>query len=136
MARRPSISISAKMHRVDRLRGVAKTSVPKMTPSLASELKDIARDIAALARQLVRKRKGKLLRSIRVKEIEPTKWQVVAGNRTAFYAHFVEKGTSHSRRYPFLRPAFDAYRDEIRKRIAKSVMRGIRAASRGGRGRR
>lgn len=122
--------ITAKLHGVKSLQAVSRAQQTTVTNALSKALERIARDIGALARALVQVKTGRLKRSIRAREIEPKRWQVVAGNRKAFYGHFVERGTFRSRAYPFLRPAFDAYRDKIAERVKKAVLSGLKAGAR------
>lgn len=123
--------ITAKLHGVDKLRGVLAGALPDKR--IGAALEETAKDISALARQLVHVRQGVLRRSIRARAVRGSNrliWQVVAGSRRAFYAHFVERGTRRSRAYPFLRPAFEAYRSKIMGRISKAVRAGLRAGTR------
>jgi HK97 gp10 family phage protein len=119
--------LTAKLHGVDQIRSFVSSTV--LTKRIGNALEETAKDISALARQIVQFKTGKLKRSIRARQVAPMIWQVRAGNRKAFYAHFVERGTVRSRAYPFLRPAFDAYRAKVTSRIGKAVMAGLRAGS-------
>ena len=51
---------------------------------------------------------------------------VVAAGFAAFYAHFVEFGTSKMAAQPFVRPALDAAREKIGKRFVIILARNIK----------
>lgn len=124
--------ITAKLHGVRQIQKMARNQNVTVTRSLEKAFERITRDIAALARALIQHNiTGRLRRSTRARQIEPKRWQVVAGNRKAFYAHFVERGTYRTREKAFLRPAFEAYRDKINERIRKAVMAGLKQAASG-----
>lgn len=46
-----------------------------------------------------------------------------------FYGHMVEFGTSHSAPHPFMRPALDNTRDEVRRAMASSLWADIKKAA-------
>ena len=122
--------ITVRLHGINQIQQFVRGAVAAKK-EIGDALEDSSRDIAALARQLVRVGKtGRLKRSIRVKEVAPMIWQIVAGNRKAFYAHFIERGTRRSRAYPFLRPAFEAYRKKIKERVGRAAMAGFKTAKR------
>jgi HK97 gp10 family phage protein len=51
------------------------------------------------------------------KDSRPGNIRVYAGNSERFYARFVEYGTSHSRKQPFMRPPFHAIKGTAQARI-------------------
>jgi HK97 gp10 family phage protein len=73
-----------------------------------------ARLIAARAKDRVPVASGRLRDAIHI-EHEDGGVAVVAGNTEAFYGHIVEHGGVFTPAHPFLRPAVDESRDEIRK---------------------
>jgi HK97 gp10 family phage protein len=46
-----------------------------------------------------------------------------------FYGHMVELGTSHSAAHPFLRPALDNTREEVRRAMGSSLWADIKKAA-------
>ena len=76
--------------------------------------------VAERARAKVPVRTGKLKDTIRVRRLKGDPKQdvrVYAGNRIkggAFYAHMVERGTKKMAAHPFLRPALNQSRNEIK----------------------
>lgn len=50
----------------------------------------------------------------------------VVGDRP--YGSFVEDGTSRSRAYPYLRPAFERTEDEVAAEMERSLQEAVRAA--------
>lgn len=48
-----------------------------------------------------------------------------------FYAEFVEFGTAHTHAQPFMRPAFDATKGEVKRRIAAAFQRAMAAVFKG-----
>lgn len=53
-----------------------------------------------------------------------------AGNVDGFYAHFVEFGTIHSAPRPFMRPAFESTRSQVRSIVEEGALKKIREAKR------
>ena len=49
--------------------------------------------------------------------------------RQGFYGHMVEFGTEHSAAHPFMRPALDNTRDEVRQVIANRLWVSIKKAA-------
>jgi HK97 gp10 family phage protein len=64
---------------------------------------------------------GDLQRAIHVERQAEREYLVVAGDRSAFYGHMVEFGTSHSAPRPFLIPAFEAAREQVEAMVATSL---------------
>jgi HK97 gp10 family phage protein len=54
----------------------------------------------------------------------------VGPTQSAFYGRFVELGTSHSAAKPFMRPAFDAKKDEAAEVFAKKLQQEIESGLR------
>jgi HK97 gp10 family phage protein len=103
-------------------------SLKSRLPEIALELN--ARALAGLeagaeliaegARQRVPVESGALRDSIHV---DTTKGEVsvVAGDRTAFYGHMVEFGTTHSPAEPFLVPAAEAAKVEVAAAVTTAL---------------
>ncbi|MEA3541942.1 MAG: HK97-gp10 family putative phage morphogenesis protein [Pseudomonadota bacterium] len=49
--------------------------------------------------------------------------------REGFYGHMVELGTSHSAAHPFMRPALDNSREEVRRAMGHSLWADIKKAA-------
>lgn len=49
--------------------------------------------------------------------------------REGFYGHMVEFGTSHSAAHPFMRPALDNSREEVRRAMGHSLWAEIKKAA-------
>jgi len=49
--------------------------------------------------------------------------------REGFYGHMVEFGTSHSGAHPFMRPALDNSREEVRRAMGHSLWADIKKAA-------
>ncbi|WIA58095.1 HK97 gp10 family phage protein [Sphingobium sp. WTD-1] len=49
--------------------------------------------------------------------------------REGFYGHMVEFGTSHSAAHPFMRPALDNSREEVRRAMGHSLWADIKKAA-------
>jgi HK97 gp10 family phage protein len=70
------------------------------------------------------RRTGKLSQSIIIEsaEVEPDYVSVKIGpNKEAFYGRFVEMGTSKMPAKPFLRPAWDANKENVKKIISDEL---------------
>jgi len=52
---------------------------------------------------------------------------VYAGSELAFYARWVEFGTSKARAHPFFWPAYRALRSRIKSRITRAINKAIRS---------
>lgn len=71
--------------------------------------------------------KGRIAGSLRdtIRKVEklsrPGNVRVYAGNNERFYARFVEYGTSHSKKQPFMRPAFQAIKGTAQSRIEEEI---------------
>lgn len=83
-------------------------------------LEQAAEVVAAKARSLVPVKTGKLkdtIRVVRLKGDPKHDIRVYAGNRIkggAFYAHMIEYGTAKAPAHPFLRPALNGSKSEIK----------------------
>jgi len=74
------------------------------------------------------RRTGKLSQSIIIEsaEVDPDYISVKIGpNKEAFYGTFVEKGTSKMHAKPFLRPAWDANKENVKKIISDELRRRL-----------
>lgn len=66
-------------------------------------------------------RTGRLKRSIAIHKITMGEYVVSAGDRDAFYAHMIEYGTVHHAARPFLTPAFESNKVEMRALIKNEL---------------
>lgn len=57
---------------------------------------------------------------------------VFAGDEVAFYARFVEFGTSNSPAHPYFFPSYRALRKRIKSRVTREMKKAIRAESANG----
>ncbi len=55
------------------------------------------------------------------KDSRPGNIRVYVGNRDVWYGRFVEYGTSHSRKQPFMRPSFHALKPTMQARIEEEM---------------
>lgn len=55
------------------------------------------------------------------KDSRPGNIRVYCGNRAIWYGRFVEYGTSHSRKQPFMRPSFQAIKGTAQARIEEEM---------------
>lgn len=69
------------------------------------------------------KRFGELKKSI---SITPENEKVVVHTGDAFYAHFLEFGTTKMSAKPFMEPAFNAKKEEIQEAMAEVIKRELR----------
>lgn len=82
-------------------------------------LKDVADDIVADAKDRVPVDSGDLRDSIHAEPAEGGDgYTVLAGDADVFYGHLVEFGTTHTGARPFLVPAGEAQRANIKTRAA------------------
>jgi HK97 gp10 family phage protein len=80
--------------------------------------------VAQYAKSRVSVRTGALRDAIHVKRDGWTEYLVVAGNNDVFYGHMVEFGTNHSGAQPFLIPALESARKEV-KRIGDHRLKNL-----------
>jgi len=92
-----------------RLPGIA----AELQPRVSNAVKEGAERVAESARQKVPVDSGELQNRITVERVAPAEYAVVAGDSEAFYAHFLEWGTSDHAAQPFLMPALEENRDEV-----------------------
>lgn len=82
----------------------------------------VAREGAAMvesgAKERVSVRTGKLRDAIHIERKAAGEYDVVAGDSEAFYGHIVEHGSVHTPPRPFLVPAGEEAKREIRARAA------------------
>ena len=58
--------------------------------------------------------------------------QIHAGpSRLAWYAHFLEFGTSHHKKYPFMNPAWNESEDKVRAKFKKEFWDKLKQAAKG-----
>lgn len=104
---------------------VMQSRLNNITRELPREVDDAIKQgaelVAAAAKANVPKRTGDLAAAIHVENTGRQEYTVVAGDRSAFYAHFVEFGTSHSAPHPFLVPALESSKDAIESLVAQSL---------------
>lgn len=124
--------LSAKMYGRQGLERAIRSTVAAQKDEITDAIRGLANDIAQLATQLApaRPTSGRLKRSIRVEEGEgkggPT-FAILAGDETAFYARFVERGQGWDKiPRPYMENAFNAYREQARPRIERAIRKGLR----------
>jgi len=78
-------------------------------------LKKAAALLANRARKKTHSKRVRKAISFDVEVKSPTNWKATIGpdSKKAFFAHFLEFGTRHSRAFPFMKPALDDTEDEI-----------------------
>jgi HK97 gp10 family phage protein len=99
---------------------------PKAKSAASKELRKIAGEIAEDARKRCPKRTGKLAASIHVEQ-KGTKLRIVADAKAkdgTYYGRLVEFSPKIA--HPFLYPAYDAHKDSIKERIARSIREALR----------
>jgi HK97 gp10 family phage protein len=109
-----------------------------LSGAVLKSMEPIRADAAARAPQLKRfdrrRTPGLLAREIVVKlgEVTTRTAEAVVGpTKKAWYAHFVELGTSRMAAIPFLRPAYSAKRKEAQAIFAAEMRRRIEGVARG-----
>jgi HK97 gp10 family phage protein len=82
---------------------------------LRDRLKQAAQLVVVEARARTHSRRVAAAMSYDVEVRSPSDYRAVVGpiRRRAFFAHFLEFGTSHSREFPFLDPAAEAKAEEV-----------------------
>ena len=82
-----------------------------------------SRWVRAVAMRIVRRRTGRLQKNIRYKVRVSSKHNdaVLGVTEKAFYGSFVERGTSHHRAYPFLKPALTSQARRVVQIYGKEV---------------
>lgn len=93
----------------------------ELRPRVATATRRGAEEIAKDAKNRVPVRSGKLRDAIHVEFKGDADWDVVAGDRDAFYGHMVEHGTTRAAPRPFLIPALMARRAEVELLIKKAL---------------
>ena len=92
---------------------------------LSGELDDAVRMAAEAIEEGAKARapidSGELRDSIHSEKQADSSYLVIAGDKDAFYAHFVEYGTSKNSPHPFLLPAAEAERDNINARARRAL---------------
>jgi len=114
--------------------------IARATPEAVQReaLHDAGEIVAERARSLVPVRSGNLRDSIAVADegqsgvLSQGGVEVFVGPQAdGFYGHFVEFGTVNMAAEPFMRPAFDATRDEVMDRLGGDLWRPIEKAAKG-----
>jgi len=106
------VAVARSWSKIDR---IARSSLPE---AVDRGSKQIAEEIADVARLHVPVRSGALKSSIHVRRDRQHLYTVVAGNEVAFYGGFQEYGTEHHRAQPFMRPALMAAAEKGDETIA------------------
>jgi HK97 gp10 family phage protein len=84
----------------------------------------VAENIAERARDRVPVDSGRLKSAIHVERAGAGEYAVIAGDRDAWYGHFVEFGTVRSAAHPFMTPASEETRPTIRA-ISQAALKGL-----------
>ena len=101
----------------------------QLRQAIARTLKEAAEDVKGAAIPLVRVRSGKTRRSLEsaidirgvMKAYVGTDW---------FVGRFLEKGTKKMRAYPFLRPALESRKSQIRMLLDSNIKKAVIKAGR------
>ena len=113
--------------------------MPALREDIRSDLISIAEDIVMIAKGLVPVDTGALKESIRVEEKNKKVYATAGGGgvtnpktgRIVDYAAHVEYGTSRVPAHPYMRPAFDRVRKEIKQEIRNTIKEFIVSGIRG-----
>ena len=87
----------------------------EISEGTGGRMKEAAELVADKARSLTHSRRVKKAISFTVRRRSAGNFEAVIGpeQRKAFFAHFLEFGTKHSRAFPFLAPAAKATEDKV-----------------------
>lgn len=96
----------------------------ELRPRVSAAVKEAAERVAQDARQRAPVQTGALRDSIRAERTDAAQYTVIAGDKDAFYAPFVEFGTSRTAPRPFMVPAAEANRDTAR-RLVRDALKGL-----------
>lgn len=106
-----------------------RSRLPKIAAEIAPALDVIARAGAELveahAEERVPVETGRLRDAIHVEQERPGAYFVVAGDNEAFYGHIVEHGGVNTPPHPFLIPAGQQARKEIRAAARAEIKRKL-----------
>lgn len=94
----------------------ARERAPRLT---AAEIRTSSGNIVQGARRRVRRRTGRLAKSIRYKLARDGQSSKIGP--TAPHGHLVERGTRHSRAFPYLFPAFEEERPQFERRLSQTL---------------
>lgn len=92
-----------------------------LRPRVSAAVKAGAELVAQEARQRVPVQTGTLRDAIRAERTDAAQYTVIAGDKDAFYGHLVEFGTSRTAPRPFLTPAVEAKRDEVKNLVGEAL---------------
>lgn len=84
-------------------------------------MKESAEEIAVVAAGLAPKLTGDLAKSIKPVKLDDAHWRVFVGEPYGMYPEF---GTVHQAAQPYLRPAVDAEKSRIRRRLGQ-IRKGL-----------
>ena len=95
--------------------GLVGTIDHELKQGLRGRLKDAAKLVQAEAQSRTHSRRVKsaITYDVEVKSLFEYRAAIGPLRRKAFFAHFLEFGTEHSREFPFLAPALDATEERV-----------------------
>jgi HK97 gp10 family phage protein len=87
----------------------------ELKQGLRGRLKEAAQLVAGEARQRTHSRRvrGAITYDVEVRSLSEYRALIGPLRKKAFFAHFLEFGTEHSREFPFLAPALGATEDKV-----------------------
>jgi HK97 gp10 family phage protein len=105
-----------------------KSRLPQIAAELAGRMDAVTKTTAEIVEQRAKDRvpvaTGKLKNAIHIEREGVGEHMVIAGDTDAFYGHIVEHGGAHTPARPFLTPAVEQTRAELRA-IGARALKGL-----------